>query len=225
MDDHITPNTITGALPAADGSLLLASPSVMDLSRDFERYSLRPSRQDLFYDNPPSPFSSFYPPIHAKRNPTSFNSSQTALQQRQPMTRRPCNPAHRNPANLSKIHSLVEGLASDGRPRYSYSSSTNTTSSESPSEDTLPDLPSYTDRNPISSVPSSENEDSDSSPGYRRRYAQHKVSKDLRRSLSPEGLGMRNVVLKRIRCRKSFTKRRSVESGKRQDRKHDMRLG
>lgn len=217
MDDNISPPTILDISPADDGSLPLASLSIMDLSRDFERYSLQPSRQNLFYDHPPSPFSKFYPPIHSNRNPTSFNSSQAVLQQRQSMTRRQCNPVH-----LSKIHSLVEGLTSDGRPRSSYSSSTNTTS---PLEYALPDLPSCTDHALTSSVPSSENEVSDSSPGYRMEYAQHNVSKDLRRSLSPEGMGKKNDVLRRIRCRKSFSKRRSIESVKRQDRQHKMRLG
>lgn len=213
MDDNVSPTTIAGTSPADDASPLPASLSMMDLSRQFERYSLQPSRQNLFYDHPPYRLSSFYPPTQPNRNPTSFNSSQAVLQQRQSMTRRQFNPAH-----LSKIHSLVEGLASDGRPRSSYSSSTNTTSSESPLEDTLPDLPSYIDHAPTSSAPSSENDESDSCPGHRRGYTQRKVDKDLRHSLSREAMGKKNVVLKRIRYRKSFLKRRSMESGRRRDR-------
>lgn len=220
MDEKTTPPAIAGTSPAGDGSLSSASLSMVDLSSEFERHSLQPSRQNLFCEYPPSRISGFYLPTRPNRNPTTFNSSQAALQQQQSMTRRQCSPAH-----LSKIHSLVENLASDGRPKSSYSSSTNTTSSESPLEDILPDLPSYLDRAPTSSTHSSENEESDSSPGYRRSYAQHKVSKHLRRSLSPEGMGTKNVVLKRIRYRKSFLRRRSVESNKRQDRQHEKRLG
>ncbi|MCJ1471181.1 hypothetical protein MMC07_009829 [Pseudocyphellaria aurata] len=191
----------------------------MDLSRDFESHSLRPSRQNLFYDHPPPPFSRFYPPIRSHQNPTSFNSSQVVLQQRQPMTRQPCNSTH-----LSKLHSLVEGLVSTGRPRSSYSSSINTASSGYPREDILPDLPSRPEHAPTSSAPSSENEESESSPWYRRGYAQHNVTKNLRQTISPDRTGKQNVVLKRIRYRKSFLKRRSTDSCKRQDRKMEMRL-
>lgn len=206
MDDQFSPTTIPGTSPVHEP----ASPSILDLSREFERYSLQPSRQNLLYDRPPSRVSIFYPPIHPNRNPTSFNSSQ-ALFQRQSMTRPQCNPTH-----LLKIHSLVEGLASDGRTKSSYSGST-TTTSESPLEDTLPDLPSYIDRDPTCSAPCSENEEIHSGVGYKRVYAQNKPSKDLRHSL-PEGMRKKNDVLKRIRYRKSFLKRRSMESGKRQDR-------
>lgn len=206
MDDQFSTTTIPGTSPVHEP----ASQSILDLSREFKRYSLQPSRQNLFDDRPPSRVSSFYLPMHSNRNPTSFNSSQ-AVFQRQSMARRQCNPAH-----LLKIHSLVEGLASDGRPRSKYSGST-TTTSESPLEDTLPDLPSYTHRDPTCSAPSSENEESDSGVGYKRVYPQNKPSKDLRHSL-PEGMGKKNDVLKRIRYRKSFLKRRSMESGKRQDR-------
>ena len=206
MDDQLPVTTIPGTSPVR-GS---ASPSILDLSREFERYSLQPSKQNMFHDRTPSRVSSFYPQSPPNRNPTSFNSSQAAFQ-RQSMTRRQYNPAH-----LLKIHSLVEGLVSDGRPKSSYSGSI-TTTPDSPLEDTLSDLPSYIDRGYKRSAPSSENEESDSAVGYKRVHAQNKPSKDLRHSL-PEGMGKKNDVLKRIRYRKSFLKRRSMESGKRQDR-------
>ena len=217
MDDSISPIHIASSSPADDDSLSSASLSLMDLSRQFERYSLQPSRQNLFHGNSPLRVSSLYSPVHPNRRPTSLNSSQTVLQQQQQQkspTRRQCNLAH-----LSKIHSLVEGLTSGGRPKSGYSTSTNSTTSESPlEEDTLPDLPSFTDYFPTSSALSSETEESDSSPGYRRVYAQNKVGKDLRHNLSREGMEKKNVVLKRIRYRKSFWKKRLVDSGKRQDR-------
>ena len=209
MEDQFSPTTIPGTSPINEP----ASPSILDLSREFERYSLQPSRQNLFYDRPPSRVSSFYPPMHPNRNPTSFNSTHVVFQ-RASMTRRHCNPTH-----LSKIHSLVEGLASDGQQKANCSGSTTTTTttSESPLEDTLPDLPSHIDRDPKFSAPSSGNKEFHSGVGYKRVYAQNKPSKALGHSLQ-EGMGKKNDVLKRIRYRKSFLKRRSMESGKRQDR-------
>ena len=157
MDDQFSPTTIPGTSPVHEP----ASSSILDLSREFERYSLQPSRRNLFNDHSTARVSSFYPPMHPKRNPTSFNSSQ-AVFQRQSMTRRQFNPTH-----LLKIHNLVEGLASDGRPKSSFTGST-TTTSESPLVDTRPDLPSYIDRDPTCSAPSSENEEFHSGVGYKR---------------------------------------------------------
>lgn len=187
----------------------------MDLSRQLDKHSLQPSRRKIHDEAPTFRARDFHSSQPSNHNPTAFNSSQAVLQQRQyTMTRRPCNPTH-----LSRIHTMVEGLLSDEQPRSSCSGSSisaNTTSPLPPLEDTLPPLPSsYKDPNSVSSPGFfSENEESDSSRGDARRYLHQRVRRDLRHSLSKEGIGKQNVVLKSIRFRKSFQKKRALEGKK-----------
>lgn len=212
------PTHPSGATSPSGDDSASSSPSVSDLSitelsRQFDRQSIQSSRQTLRYDAAPFRPYDFHPSQQPNHNPTAFNSSQAVLQ-RQYLTRRPCNPAH-----FSKLHTMVEGLLSDEQSRSSCSSSSmsaNTTSPLSPLEDTLPPLPSSYQNLSAASSPASfsENEESDSSRGDATRYLHHKFRRDLRHSHSREGVAKQNVVLKSIRFRRSFQKKRALEGKK-----------
>lgn len=184
--------------------------SMAELCCKLDRQSLRPSRPNSMEEHiSPSRVRKLHAPVHFNRTPTSFNSSHTGLQQRHPLNR--CQP---NSAQLNKIHTLVEDLPSDDHPNsIALGSSTSTSNTSSSPLDMLPPYAGYmvaSATSPMSSAPQAD--ESGSSRDQCRRYLHHIVSKDLRHSGSREMMGKPNAVLKSIRVRKGFLKKRSQEA-------------
>lgn len=188
--------------------------SMTELCCQLDRQSFQPSRQNIMKENLlASRVRKLHTPVHSNRMPTSFNSSHAVLQQRHPLTRRQPNPAH-----LNKIHTLVGDLLLDDQPSTIASGSSTSANTTSPGPlDVLPPYAAYMMNLATSSTSSaSEADDSDSSRDQCRRYLHHKFSKDLRHSTSRETMGKPNVVLKSIRVRKGFLKKRSQEAASHQ---------
>lgn len=182
-----------------------------ELCCQLDRQSLRPSRQNIMEQYfLASRVRKLHTPVHSNRMPTSFNSSHAVLQQqRHPITRR-----QPNLAQLNKIHTLVNDLLSDDHPNTIASGSSTSANTTSPLPlDILPSYAAFMMTSATSSMSSaSEAEESDSSRDQCRRYLHHKISKDLRHSASRETMGKPNAVLKSIRVRKGFLKKRSQEA-------------
>lgn len=203
-------STSMGSDDGSTSSSSASAESMTELCCKFDRQSLQPSRQNIMEEHYLASRSrKLHTPVHSNRMPTSFNSSHAVLQQRHlPSRRQP------NSAQLNKIHTLVEDLLSGDQLNTIASSSSTSANITSPLPlDMLPPYAAYMMTSTTSSMSSaSEADEPDSSRDQRRRYLHHKVSKDLRHSASRETMGKPNVVLKSIRVRKGFLKRRSQES-------------
>lgn len=184
--------------------------SMTELCCELDRQSLQPSRHNIMEERFWAPRArKLHAPVHSNRTPTSFNSSHAGLQQRHPLNRRQPNPAH-----LNKIHTLVRDLLSDDHPNSVASGSSASANNTSPLPlDMLPPYAAYMMTSATSSMSSaSEADESGSSLDQCRRYSHHIVNKDSRHSASRETIGKPNAVLKSIRVRKGFLKRRSQEA-------------
>lgn len=203
----------SSSMASEDGTTSSCSASVESMTElccKLDRQSLQPSRQNIMEEHLWAPrVRKLQAPAHSNRTPTSFNSSHAALQQRHPLNRRQPNPAH-----LNKIHTLVGDLLSDDHPNSITSSSSTSADNTSPLPlDMLPPYAAYMMTPATSSMSSASEADmSGSSRDQCRRYLHHIVSKDLRHSASRETMGKPNAVLKSIRVRKGFLKRRSQEA-------------
>lgn len=205
--------SISSSMGSDDGTNSSSSTSAESMSElccQLDRQSLRPSRQNIMEEYfLASRVRKLHTPVHSNRMPTSFNYSHPVLQQRHPLTRR-----QPNFAQLNKIHILVEDLLSDDHPNITSSGSSKSANTISPlPTDMISPSTACMMTSATSSMSStSEADESDSSRDQSWRYLHHKVSKDLRHSVSRETMGKPNAVLKSIRVRKGFLKRRSQEA-------------
>lgn len=206
----------TASVSSSMGSDDCAMPSsaseetMTELCCELDRHSLQSSRQNIMEERClASRIRKLHTPVHSNRMPTSLNSSHALLQQRHPPTRR-----QPNLAQLNKIHTLVKDILSDDHTNSSASDSNVSANTTSPVPlDMLPPYPAYMMTSATSSTSSaSEADESDTNRGQCPRYLHHKLCKDLRHTGSRETMGKPNVVLKSIRVRKGFLKRRSQEA-------------
>lgn len=199
-----------GSDDGTTSSCSASADSITELCCELDRQSLQPSRQNIMEEHLWAPrVRKFHAPVHSNRTPTSFNTSHAVLQQRHLLNRRQPNPAH-----LNKIHTLVGDLLSDDHPD-SIAAGSNSSANNTPPLplDMLPPYAAYMKTSVTSSMSSaSEADNSGSSRDQCRRYLHHMVSKDLRHSASRETMGKPNTVLKSIRVRKGFLKKRSQEA-------------
>lgn len=214
MDNHfsctVSASSSMGSEDGTTSSCSAASAeSITELCCELDRQSLQPSRHNIMEEQFRAPrIRKLHAPVHSNRTPTSFNSSHAGLQQRHPPNRRQPNPAH-----LNKIHTLVGDLLSDDHPNSIASGSSTYANNTSPLPlDMLPPYAAYMMTSATSSMSSASEAESGSSRDQCRRYLHHIVSKDLRHSASRETMGKPNAVLKSIRVRKGFLKKRSQEA-------------
>lgn len=188
--------------------------SITELSRTFHRTSLQPRRRLESYAAPPSKV----PDVNSSRvfehKALPADNSHIARQQRPIISSHYCESPH-----FSRLHALVEEMLANEETYYrtSFSSSqTDDDISEPPFQQSVTST-SYplADSARLSTL-SSEADESDSYRGFKRQCGD-RVNGESRPS-SMESIGRRNVVLRRIRVRRSFHKRRSLESGKKCDR-------
>lgn len=197
----------------SEGYPTASADSIMELSRKFGQASLQSSGRNLSYDAPPSkvPDANSTRLFNRKISPT--NNSYFARQQRPIIAHRQCKSAQ-----FSKIHALVEDIIMDHQICVGTSHSPSQTCDSFlhlPIQQAVPSIPSPS----ISfstSTSSSETDETDSYRGSKRQCGDRTRSDPRPPSMEP--VTRQNVVLRSIRVRRSFHKRRSLESGKRCDR-------
>lgn len=204
--------SVSSSMGSDDGTTSSAAASaepMTELCCELDRQSLQPSAQNIMEEHfPASRVRKLHAPVNFNRKPTSFNSSHAGLQHRHPVNRRQPNFAH-----INKIQTLAEDLLSDDHTNSIASGSSTSANTTSPLP--LDMLPSYaacmmtSATSFMSSASASEADEPGSSRDQCRRYLHHKVSRDLRCSASRETMGKPNAVLKSIRVRKGFLKKRS----------------
>lgn len=200
MDNRFSCTAPVGSSMGSDDgrkySCSASTESMTELCCELDRQSLQPSRHNIMEEH-------FWASRVRKLRDTatSSNSSHAGLQQRHPLNRR-----QPSSAQLNKIHILVEDLLSDDHPNSIASGSNTSANTTSPLPmEMLPSYAAYMMASAKSSMSSaSEADESGSSPYQCRRY--------LRQSASRETMGKPNAVLKSIRVRKGFLKKRSQEA-------------
>lgn len=211
----MSPTSSSGASSfPSNRSTITSTDSINDLSHRFDKATLQPRGRNP-YTVPPSKLPDINSSHLSCRSMPSTNHSRLARQQRQSIARRPCTSAH-----FSKIRSLVEDMLSDDSSYYDASHSSSTSSSlfqHMPNQESVSSDPSLATNPSFRNVPSSETDESDSC-GCSQPSCRHSKGGDLRQSIYKESTGKPNIVLKRIRVRRSFLKRKSLEQGKRCDR-------
>ena len=214
MEDSVSSSSYYTSSFPHEGCAAASSDSVTELSRKFSRTALQPRIRSLPYDTPPSKVPDVNSSRPFSRGIPSTNSSYPVRQDPPIATHH----QHRSPYFL-RMYALVEGLSADEQTPYEKSISSSRVSdgfSPSQTQQAISSMPS-TSASPFRiSISSSENSEADS---YRcsKRQCGDGVNGDLR----PPSLGSmtrKNVVLRSIRMRRSFHKRRSLESAKRGDR-------
>lgn len=205
--------SVSSSMESDDGttsSFSASAESMTELCCELDRQSLQPSAQNIMEEQfLASRVRKLHAPVHSNRMPTSFNSAHAGLQQWHPLNRR-----QPNSAQLNKIQTCVEDLLSDDHLNSIASGSSTSANTTSPLPlDMPPPYAAYMMTSATSFMSSALGADeSGSSRDQCRRYLHHKVSKDLRYSSSRETMGKPNAVLKSIRVRKGFLKRRSQEA-------------
>lgn len=188
--------------------------SITELSRTFNRTSLQPRRRIESYVTPPSKV----PDVNSSRvfdqKLLPANNSHIVRQQRPIISSR-----HYESTHFSRLNALVEEILANEETYYRTSFSSLRTDdeiSEPPFQQTVTSIPSPLARSARASTLSSEADETDS---YRecKRQCGDRINGESRPS-SMESVRRRNVVLRKIRVRRSFHKRRSLESGKKVDR-------
>lgn len=198
----------------SEGYPTASSDSVIELSRKFNQASLQSHCRNLFYDAPPSKVPDVNSTRVFDRRISSANNSHLTRQQRPTMAQRHCKSAH-----FLKMNALLEDMLTDNQTcdGTSHSSSRACNSfSQLPAQQPVTCTPSPSTNPFPMSASSSEIDETDSYRGSKRQ-CEDRISNDSRPS-SMESVSRKNIVLRSIRVRRSFHKRRSLESGKRCDR-------
>lgn len=204
----------TSPFPHEGCAAVSSSDSVTELSRKFSRTALQPRIRSLPYDIPPSKVPDVNSSRPFSRGIPSTNSSYPVKQEPPIATHH----QHRSPYFL-RMYALVEGMSADEQTPHEKSISSSRVSdglSPSQTQQAISSMPS-TSASPFRiSISSSENSETDSHRCSKRQCGDG-VNGDSRPS-SLESMTRKNVVLRSIRMRRSFHKRRSLESAKRGDR-------
>lgn len=209
MDDSVSPTSSRESTPCYDkdfnGSPERGYPistSIAELSYHFDQHTLTQRPSVCVEGSTPRARELNSP----HRSPNSF--SNRVCRRRQSLNRLQCSPDH-----LSRISALVEEMVHAGQPLYEHTHPAallDDTTSPSLSPDEVPPMASYFD-SPSSRPSSSYSANGDPRlPQRSLQYSQsYRIGKDLRHSVSREGIG-KPMVMKKIRMRRSS---KMLESG------------